>query len=81
MFSPLGARLASAKVVRVAAPLPKAQRPRELPAGLHSQTPGKLHLHVLGLTAEDVAAILRDPPDASLGSQQRVTWAWPTQDG
>jgi len=38
-----------AKVVRAAQPLPKAQRPRELPAGLHSQTPGELHLHFHGL--------------------------------
>jgi hypothetical protein len=47
-----------AKVVRAALPLPKAQRPRELPAGLHGQTPGELHLHFHGFTAEDVAAII-----------------------
>jgi hypothetical protein len=48
----------SAKVVRAMQPLPKVQRPRELPAGLQGQTPGELHLHFHGLTPEDVAAIL-----------------------
>jgi hypothetical protein len=59
----------------------KAQRPRELPAGLYAQTPGELHSHFCGLTAEDVTAILSDAPDVNQGDSPRVTWAWPRQDG
>jgi hypothetical protein len=68
------------EVVRAAQPLPKAQRPRELPTGLRGQTPGELHLHFHGVTAEDVAAILRDGHTVNPGSGPRVTPAWPIQE-
>jgi hypothetical protein len=39
------------------------------------------HLHFRGLIAEDVAAIFQDGPGVNRDGQQRVTWAWPRQDG
>jgi hypothetical protein len=47
-------------VTRAAQPLPEAQRARELPAELQDETPAELHLHFHGVSAEDVAAILRN---------------------
>ena len=47
-----------AKVVRAAPPLPKERQAPELTAAPGRKLPGGLHLHVHGVTAEDVAAIL-----------------------
>jgi hypothetical protein len=50
---------AKAKVVRATAPLPQERQAPELPAASRRELPGDLHLHFPGVSAEDVAAILR----------------------
>ena len=50
-------------VARAAPPLPQARRTAELPAAPQREPPGGLHLHVHGLNAEDVAAILNRQDD------------------
>jgi uncharacterized membrane protein YraQ (UPF0718 family) len=47
------------KMARAAQPLPKAQPAHALPTGRQRELPGGLHLHFHGVSAEDVAAILR----------------------
>jgi hypothetical protein len=47
------------KMARAAQPLPKAQPAHALPTGRQRELPGELHLHFHGVSAEDVAAILR----------------------
>jgi hypothetical protein len=69
------------QVVRAAPPLPQERRVGELPRESQRELPGGLHLHFHGISAEDVAAILQDSPDVNLDGQQRVTRAWPRQDG
>jgi hypothetical protein len=69
------------QVVRAAPPLPPERRGGELPRESQRELPGGLHLHFHGISAEDVAAILQDSPDVNLDGQQRVTRAWPRQDG
>jgi Tfp pilus assembly major pilin PilA len=59
-------------LVRAARPLPPPQAIERAP---------EVHLHFHGVTAGDVAAILQDSPGVNLDGQQRVTWAWPRQDG
>jgi hypothetical protein len=44
--------------VRAAQPLPEA-RPGELPAEPHRELPAEVHFHLHGVSAEDVAAIIR----------------------
>jgi hypothetical protein len=50
-------------VARAAPPLPQARRAAELPAAPQRETPGGLHLHFHGVSAEDVAAIIRQQDD------------------
>ena len=58
----------------------RAARPLPPPRQAMERAP-EVHLHFRGVTAEDVAAILQDSPGVNLDGQQRVTWAWPRQDG
>jgi hypothetical protein len=69
------------QVVRAAPPLPQERRVGDLPRESQRELPGGLHLHFHGISAEDVAAILQDSPGVNLDGQQRVTRAWPRQDG
>jgi hypothetical protein len=48
-----------AQVVRAAPPLPQERRAGELPRESQRELPGELHLHFHGISAEEVAAIIR----------------------
>jgi hypothetical protein len=47
------------KMARAASPLPQAQRPDAIPSETARELPGALHLHFHGVSAEDVAEIVR----------------------
>ena len=47
------------KMARAASPLPQAQRPDAIPSETARELPGALHLHFHGVSAGDVAEIVR----------------------
>jgi hypothetical protein len=53
------------KLVRAAQPLPQARPAAPLPTESQRELPGELHLHLHGVSAGDVAAILRQHEDTT----------------
>jgi uncharacterized membrane protein YraQ (UPF0718 family) len=59
------------KMARAAQPLPKAWPLHALPAESQRELPAELHLHLHGVSAEDVAALLaRDLPQPGVNRQE-----------
>jgi Protein of unknown function (DUF2637) len=61
---------ASMVMLRAAPPLPQARRNPELPAPPGRDLPGGIHLHFHGVSAQDIAAILRSQ-DGPSGNDRR----------
>jgi hypothetical protein len=59
------------KMARAAQPLPKAQPAHVLPAENQRELPGELHLHLHGVSAEDVAAIIERQQDKPMTGDLR----------